>query len=79
MLDLFGEVVITLDDVECWLDSVPNLSLKSQRRQWYIEQWDVTNKIKCSILDGSFTEFITSDKPPPEPRAADLAFQIRYR
>ncbi len=57
-LDLFGEVVVTLDDVELWLDAVPQIPRDSPRRNYYAKHWDVANKIKCAKRDGSFTKLI---------------------
>lgn len=54
MLDLFGEVVITLDDVELWLDAVPQLARDSPRRKYYAMHYDLSNKIRKSKLDGEF-------------------------
>lgn len=79
MLDLFGDVVVTFDDVEIWLDSIPNLSDKISRRRWYLENYDVCRKIKSSKLDGSFTELINAPERPAEAIASALAFPVRYR
>lgn len=54
--DLFGDVIVTADDVDLWLDSVPKLSPTSPRRENYIRQWDVVNKIKAAKLGGWFDE-----------------------
>ena len=56
--DLFGDVVITLDDVEMWLDAVPKLPRDSPRRNYYAKNWDVANKIKSFKLAGRFEEII---------------------
>jgi len=54
-LDMFGEVIVTLDDVNLWLDTIPQISMCSnQRRNYYAQFNDVANKIKLSKLDGSF-------------------------
>lgn len=57
-LDLFGDVVVTLDDVELWLDAVPQIPRNSPRRNYYAKNWDVANKIKLAKRDGSFEKFI---------------------
>lgn len=55
-LDLFGEVVVTLDDVEYWLRCVPRLDDDTRQNHVsdYINGWDVINKIKRSKLAGEF-------------------------
>lgn len=57
--DMFGDVIVTLDDVNIWLDSVPELKHATQtRRNYYAENHDIANKIKLSKLDGSFEMLI---------------------
>jgi len=59
-LDLFGEVIITIEDVELWLDAVPHIFRdQTRQREYYAQNWNVTNKIKLSKLDGSFEKLIT--------------------
>lgn len=56
---MFGDVIVTLDDVNIWLDSVPELKHATQtRRNYYAENHDIANKIKLSKLDGSFEKLI---------------------
>lgn len=53
--DLFGDVIVTLDDVNLWLDSIPDMCGANQtRRNYYAENHDLANKIKLSKLNGSF-------------------------
>lgn len=59
-LDLFGDVVVTLDDVELWLDAVPQIPRNSPRRNYYVKNWDVSNKIKAAKLAGIFDSIISS-------------------
>lgn len=59
--DMFGDVIVTLDDVNIWLDSVPELKHATQtRRNYYAENHDIANKIKLSKLNGSF-EILIND------------------
>lgn len=55
-LDLFGDVVVTYDDVNLWLSTVPRLD--DQHRvdhvSDYIKNYDVIAKIKRAKLDNSF-------------------------
>lgn len=60
-LDLFGQVIVTLSDVELWLensrftyDNNPN------RVKAYIKNYDIANKIAKSKLSG---EFYNLEKP----------------
>ena len=53
--DLFGDVIVTFDDVELWLDKVPvHLSDLPRSRLNYIKNYDVANKIKAAKLNGFF-------------------------
>lgn len=54
--DLFGEVIVTHDDVEIWLRNVPRLNNanRSEAASDYILNFDVVNKIKRAKLDNSF-------------------------
>lgn len=53
--DLFGDVIVTQDDVNLWLDSIPDMCGATQtRRNYYAENHDIANKIKLSKLNGSF-------------------------
>ena len=56
MLDLFGQVQITKDDVELWLDNLPNFSMQTtyNRRQQYANFYDLTRIITDAMLNGSF-------------------------
>ncbi len=57
--DLFGDVIVTLDDVNLWLDTVPHLSgYSNSRRNYYATNNDVANKIKLSKYNGSFEKLI---------------------
>lgn len=52
--DLFGEVVVTLDEVELWLDRVAGLPKDSPRRAYYAKFWNVADRIKAAKLNGMF-------------------------
>lgn len=55
-VDLFGEVVITYDDVEKFLRSIPRLvdGARYEAVKSYVITYDVVNKIKRMKLDNSF-------------------------
>lgn len=45
--DLFGEIPVSLDDVEIWLDHLPRLrDATDARRKYYARAWNVVDKIK---------------------------------
>lgn len=52
--DLFGDVAITLRDIELWLFRIPKLPHTSCRRSAYTRQWNVIDKIRREKLAGSF-------------------------
>jgi len=57
--DMFGDVIVTLDDVNLWLDAIPDMYGATQtRRNYYAENHDIANKIKLSKLNGSFEKLI---------------------
>ena len=54
-LDLFGEVPITVDDLHAWVAAVaPGFSLSASRCRYYIERWNVAEKVRRAKLDGTF-------------------------
>lgn len=53
--DLFGDVIVTVNDVNLWIDAVARLQGRANpTRNYYAINFDVANKIKLSKLDGSF-------------------------
>jgi hypothetical protein len=54
MLPLFDEVAVTEQDIELWLDSVPNLSSATFRRQMYRKAYAIEEKIRAAKLAGTF-------------------------
>lgn len=51
--DLFGEVAVTWDEVYEWVESVANISRDSWRAKYYIEHWNVPDKIRAAKLAGT--------------------------
>ena len=70
--DLFGDVIVTLDDVEFWLDNVPkHLSNSPNARIRYAKQYDVSNKIKAAKINGFFYDLkIDAENYANEPIAS---------
>jgi hypothetical protein len=59
MLDLFGEVVITLDDIETWVAAVAPAFMSSEHAfLHYVHAWDVADKVRRAKLDGTFDSTI---------------------
>lgn len=56
MYDLFYSIAITTDDVELWLDSLPNFNITSasSRREQYAKYYDLASIISVAKLYGRF-------------------------
>jgi hypothetical protein len=52
--DLFGEVVVTHDDVRAWLLAVPRIDPESARAAHYVKGYGVVDKIRAAKLQGLF-------------------------
>jgi hypothetical protein len=52
MVDLFGEVAVSLREIQLWLYKVPRMPHGSTRRDWYVHGWNVISKIKRAKLAG---------------------------
>ena len=51
--DLFGEIPVTRDDVEKWLEqNAPNL--RERYKEKYVEYWNVVRKIQKAKKNGTF-------------------------
>lgn len=51
--DLFGEIPVTRDDIEKWLE-INNPNLRQLYKEKYIESYNVVEKIKKAKKDGTF-------------------------
>ena len=59
--DLFGDVIVTIKDVDNWLNHEAKMFGRSQSaREYYAKNYDIANKIKLSKLSGSF--YLLMDK-----------------
>lgn len=55
MVDLFGQVVVTYDDLALWVSALaPGFAGTDTRRAYYIRCWDVAEKVRRAKLDGTF-------------------------
>ena len=78
MLDLFGEVAITLRDVEMWLDRVIGYDGSPLRAGQYVRTRYVVESVRAAKIDGSFDQLLYDD----EYRRLDVSFwerRIRLR
>jgi hypothetical protein len=58
MGDLFGEVPVTLREIQLWLYKVPRLPHYATRRAAYVRQWNVLAKIRRAKLAGELPEIL---------------------
>ena len=52
MVDLFGEIAVSVREVELWLFKVPRMPHYSTRRAWYAAGWNVISKIQRAKASG---------------------------
>lgn len=63
--DLFGEVVVTEDDLFNWVAAVAPRWLSPERSyRNYVRSWDVAGKVKAAKLRGTFEATIAHKKTP---------------
>jgi hypothetical protein len=65
--DLFGEIVVSLNDVSYWLRTVPRIEPDSPRAAYYTEHWNVIGKIRAAKESGNFPFFDASNDSDFEP------------
>lgn len=59
MLDLFGDVCVTRDDLHLWVSAVaPGFAVSAARCAYYIDRWNVADKVRRAKLDGTFDAII---------------------
>ncbi|MDR5739485.1 hypothetical protein [Caballeronia sp. LZ016] len=59
MLDLFGEVIVTADDIRQWVCAVAPAFCSSERAfDHYVRAWRVADKVRAAKLDGTFDSTI---------------------
>ena len=51
--DLFGEIPVTWEEVWQWVESIAGLSRDSWRARYYVEWWNVPEKIRAEKLRAS--------------------------
>lgn len=65
--DLFGEVVVTWEDVRLWLTTVPRIDPDGPRAGRYVLNWNVPAKIRAAKLAGWFDQ-LQPARPVDHPR-----------
>lgn len=59
MLDLFGEIVVTVDDVARWVAALAPAYMSSERSfERYVRLWDVAGKVRAAKAAGTFESTI---------------------
>lgn len=53
-IDLFGETPVTWDEVHEWVDRVAAISPTPWRREWYIKNWNIIEKIRAAKHAGEY-------------------------
>lgn len=67
-VDLFGEVPVTLDDIELWLRAIPRMDPTTRRAAYYVQAYNVADKIRRAKLEGWFYTL----KPAPAPTGGTI-------
>lgn len=59
MLDLFGQVAVSYEDLELWVSALaPGFAGNDQRMAYYIKHWDVAAKVERAKRAGTFDAII---------------------
>lgn len=53
-VDLFGEIPVTLADLDAWCDQIGKHWPCEWRKDWYIQNWNVADKVRAAKLSGEF-------------------------
>jgi hypothetical protein len=58
MGDLFGEIAVSLQEIQLWLYKVPRLPHYATRRASYVRQWNVVDKIRAAKRRGDLSAIL---------------------
>lgn len=59
MLDLFGEIVVTFDDIAQWVAALAPAYMANDRAfERYVRLWDVAGKVRAAKAAGTFESTI---------------------
>ncbi|MDR5883625.1 hypothetical protein [Caballeronia sp. LZ032] len=77
MLDLFGEVVVTYDDLILWVEAVAPAYASSQRAfDHYVKAWAVADKVRRAKMYGTFDSTIESGRQRQKTLARRLGLRL---
>jgi hypothetical protein len=62
--DLFGEVPVTWPEIWAWLEAVPGIARDSWRARYYLDSWNVPDKIRAAKLAGALDAILTDSRQP---------------
>lgn len=55
LLDLFGQIPVSLDELSLWVSAIaPHYARSARSLAYYIEHWNVATKVAEAKADGSF-------------------------
>lgn len=59
MRDLFGQVVVTYEDLHVWVSAIaPHFASTERSYAYYVENWNVAGKVSAAKLAGTFDSTI---------------------
>lgn len=62
--DLFGQVPVTLPEIDAWLQAVPRIDPTSPRAANYVKWYAVADKIRAAKLAGMLDAILAREPPP---------------
>jgi hypothetical protein len=69
-IDLFGEVIVTMDDLYNWVAAVSPVHLSERGFDLYVHRWNVAGKVRAAKLAGHFDTIIAQRRSPYHARLA---------
>lgn len=64
--DLFGEIPVTWDDIWNWVEVIAGIPRNSWRASWYVEAWNVPDKIRAAKRAGEWPLENAAIAPGPD-------------
>lgn len=61
--DLFGDIPVTVSDLQRWAIMVAGIAPHSPRYAQYVRAWNVADKVRAAKRDGSFDRLTDTDDP----------------
>lgn len=63
ILDLFGEIAVTLDDLREWVASTSPINLEERSYENYLRRYNVADKVRAAKRTGEFDRIIAAKRP----------------